>query len=167
MCELVCADAVDLARDRESLVGEYLVVSDVDGLCHRDRLYALALLSPLVAPQPPDHGAPEPFVPVDGRRLPLVVLTVERAIVYVWREDCPPCDLMRDDLEAVVDGGLGDIALFAVYGPDAMNVLADRYRVTGAPMTLFFLDGSVDARLRGANHPEVIQKEIEKLRART
>lgn len=161
------AALLELDRESDGLAAEYLVVSELDGLSHRGRILAVALVGSLGAPRPPNDGAPASFLPVDGHRLPFLVRAFERVIVYVWREDCPPCDLMQEDLAAVVDDGLEDVALFAVYGPDSMDVLAERYRVTGAPMTLFYLDGSVDARLRGANYQRVIRKEIEKLRARS
>ena len=86
-----------------------------------------------------------------------------RAVVYVWQEDCEPCDLVRQTLEDLLDAP-EDIALFAVYGPDWAELLYEEFDVAGAPTTLFVLDGEVDSRLNGPHYPESYEGELETLR---
>jgi hypothetical protein len=64
----------------------------------------------------------------------------------------------------VADGLAPQLALFAAYGPDAAELLQDRYGVQGGPTTLFVVDGEVDARLQGAHYPEAIEHEFEQLK---
>lgn len=158
------ADALlDVAGEHPSILAEYVALSRETPLAHGERLRALAVFDSFRDP-PPDAGAPDAFLPVSGERLPLLVSLHHRAVVYVWRHDCPPCDLMREDLDDLLDAPPEDLALFAVYGPECAARLHELYDVPGGPATLFFLDGKVDARLYGAHHREVVETEIEKHR---
>jgi thiol-disulfide isomerase/thioredoxin len=113
----------------------------------------------------PDEGAPDAFTPVQPDQLPFLLNLYERAIVYMWRDDCEPCDLMREELESLFPDPPEDIALFAVYGPDDPRFLYEEYDVSGGPATLFMLNGEVDARLYGAHYTGVVESEIETLRS--
>lgn len=117
---------------------------------------------------PRADGAPAAFLPVDGEDLVRLVKLHERCIVYAWREDCPPCDAIRSDFDALFgDEPPGDLLLLAVYGPDCPRLLDREFDVSGAPTTLFTLDGRVDSRFVGAPSTEGLEKEIETLRERT
>lgn len=112
----------------------------------------------------PDQGAPDGFLPIRGDRIEVATALSRSAIVYVWREDCQPCDVMREEFESRFPERTDDIALYAVYGPDWAQRLHERYDVGGGPTTLFFVDGRVDARLVGAHYGSKIAHEIEQLR---
>lgn len=151
--------------DDEEVTAEYLALvrADVDGLAHEDRLRSLPLIDALRG-EVTDDGSPDPFVPVRGSSLPALIPLYERTIVYTWREDCPPCDLMREDFEAVIEKPPEDIVLFSVYGPDYAETLHEHYDVVGGPTTLFCYRGAVDARLTGAHSEQIVESEVRKLR---
>lgn len=113
---------------------------------------------------PPADGAPEAFLPIRGDQVAPLTHLFDRAIVYIWREDCDPCDVMREEFDDLLDGTEEELALFAVFGPPHAAHLHERYNVGGGPTTLFFLEGEVDARLMGAHHQEMIVDQIEMLR---
>lgn len=113
---------------------------------------------------PLSDGAPERFLPICGDRIEIAVALSRFAIVYVWREECPPCDVMCREFESRFTKQPEDIALYAVYGPGWSELLSERYDVGGGPTTLFFADAAVDARLVGAHYGATIGHEIEQLR---
>ncbi|MFC7157013.1 thioredoxin family protein [Halomarina halobia] len=113
---------------------------------------------------PRDEGAPETFLAVHGDRLETLTRLYERSVVYIWREDCEPCDAMRETLEGQFETDPDDVALFAVYGPDYARTLADAFGVVGGPTTLFVREGRVESRLQGAHHPESVGSEVQVLR---
>lgn len=115
---------------------------------------------------PPAHtrGAPPHFLAIPGDLLQGVLNLHRAAVVYVWKQDCPPCEIVRDDLGEIFDSDPDDIALFAVFGPESEDLLKDAYDVVGAPTLLFALNGSVDARLLGAHSREVVAAEVDNLR---
>ncbi|MFC6988565.1 hypothetical protein ACFQJD_07305 [Haloplanus sp. GCM10025708] len=68
--------------------------------------------------RPRDEGAPEAFLPVDGEDLVRLVSLHDRCVVYAWREDCPPCDAIREDFdELFADGPPGDVLPSRCTGP--------------------------------------------------
>jgi thiol-disulfide isomerase/thioredoxin len=151
----------DRCRNDPELLARYLALADTLGDKTDDERYQLLLALDYFYRDPPaDHGSPDGYQPVYGDRLPLFLDIAPAAIVYVWRDECAPCDLMRADLETFV-GTLPDhVGLYSVYGPDDAAVLAEEYGVTGGPTTLFCKDGVVDCRLVGSRTPEVIAHEI-------
>ncbi len=106
-------------------------------------------------------GVPGPFIPVAGDLLPQFADIYARLLVYVWLDDCPPCDALKDRLESIFDQPRG-ILLFAVYGPDHKAVLAEEYGVTAGPALLFVKDGAVDTRLYGDHAENVIENEVDR-----
>jgi thiol-disulfide isomerase/thioredoxin len=114
---------------------------------------------------PPAAGVPEGFVPVLGAQLDSVIALHRQALVYVWREDCPPCEVMREDLETLDAELTDDVGQFAVYGPNWATQLEQTYDVTGGPVLLFAADGAVRSRLYGSQYSTVIESELRSLRA--
>lgn len=155
---------LEVGGEQERILAEYLTFADIDGLSHAERLRMMSTLDMLLPSSSPTDGTPDAFLPVDGNRLPLLLSVYDRAIVYIWREDCPPCDVMRDEFNEIFPSPPDDLALLSVYGPDCAKLLQEEYGVTGGPVTLFVLHGKVDARLNGAQYREVIETEIEKHR---
>jgi len=127
------------------------------------RLTLLPVLDEFEADPPREAGVPHAFTPVTGSQLVTLLESSRRAIVYVWRDDCDPCDVMREEFDDMFPEPPEDIALLAVYGPDAMDAM-DRYDVVGAPTTLFVSEGSIDIRLQGAQYRELLETELEHLR---
>lgn len=156
-------EASDMSDD---IVADYLALSRADGnrLSHAERLRAMTVFDALRRSPPPVDGVPDPFVPVHGDRLPFLVQLYPRAIVYIWRHDCDPCDVMKESFEKLLEDPPEEIAFFAVYGPDCSELLHERYNVSAGPTTLFFLNGEVDLRLYGPQYEQLLENEIEKLR---
>lgn len=129
-----------------------------------ERLKLLPVVDQFAEPPPRESGAPAAFTPVTDRQLRTLLRTARMAIVYVWRDDCAPCDLMARTFDEVFPEPLEDVALLAAYGPECPEAMA-ALGVEGAPTVLFLLEGSVDTRLHGAQHPEAIEAELETLRS--
>ena len=110
----------------------------------------------------PTSGVPAAFTPIRGTTIATFVDLHAAAVIYCWREDCPPCDTVKADLEALLDSGRipDTVGLGAVYGPDCPTLLQERYDVAGAPTTLFCVNGRVDSRYVGARTPTVFEAEI-------
>jgi len=131
-------------------------------------LVASVLLDSSKSGPPPASGAPEGFVPVHGEDAVRLVDLCARCVVYVWRDDCSPCEAIRPNLSEVfgTDPPEGVLAL-SVYGPDCAALLDEEYDVVGGPTTLFTLGGSVDARFVGVAEADALEHEIETLRTRS
>lgn len=155
---------LEIAGDATEIIAEYFALSAIEELSHQEKLRIVTVFDSFRDDPPPSEGSPAAFFPVRGERIPFLVNFYNRAIVYVWKHDCPPCELMQEDINEVFPEAPEDLALFSVFGPDSPRFLYDEYSVDGAPTTLFFLHGTVDARLRGAFYKRVIKKEVEKLR---
>lgn len=154
-----------LGEDDRSFVAYYCALADqTDALSHDDLVRTVAVLAQFGETLPRTEGVPDAFLPVHGEQLSTLLQLTPRAVVYVWLDDCEPCDIVRETLDELFEEGIGDIALFAVYGPNAAERLYDQYDVSGAPVTLFVLEGEVDSRLYGAHYPESYEGEVEKLR---
>lgn len=132
-----------------------------------ETLVQLSFVLDQFAPDAPrSSGAPAGFLPLRADWIDSVARTYPAAVVYAWRDDCPPCDDVRETLESIAEEWAGAVGLFAVYGPSRARMLQTRYDVVGAPTTLFLCNGQVDSRIQGARNPEVFRSEVETIRER-
>jgi hypothetical protein len=141
-------------------LAELLALTDL--LDTETALQVLPTLDLFGGDPPPVDGTPEFFVQVTALRLRTLVKLYERTIVYAWGHDCDPCDVVRSDLEEILDEPLEGIPLLAVCGEGSARLLYEAFRLKGAPTVLFTIEGSVDLRLEGAQHKEVLETELEK-----
>lgn len=113
-------------------------------------------------------GVPGGFVPVNPDEIEQFVSSFRASVIYCWREECDPCDIVRADLEALVDDGTfpGWMGRGAVYGPAGAATLSDAYEIGGAPTLLFFVGDSVDCRYVGAKDRETVARELRTVAAR-
>ncbi len=155
---------LELGEDDSRIIAEYLALDAFDCLSHVDRLRALTTFDSFYSPPPRSEGSPQSFLPVCGDRLPFLFEMYDRAIVYIWREDCPPCDIVKTDLEEIFPEPPDDIALLSVYGPESGELLAEKYSVTGGPTTLFIRDGRIDFRLYSAPSRDLLERECQRHR---
>jgi hypothetical protein len=138
---------------------EFLALSDAANDLSEDHRFRVAITLNQFEPElPPADGCPEPFLPVHGDRLPLLTQLHSQAVVYIWRHDCDPCELIRSDLEAMINQP--EMPLYAVFGPSHAEFLSRTYDVVGGPTTLFFVSGEVDMRLQGAHPPESLYESL-------
>jgi hypothetical protein len=133
-----------------------------------ERLANLSLVLSWFQRGVPESGeSPEHFLPIHGNQLPVVLDVYSPAIVYVWRYDCDPCEIVKADFEDIFEGGPSDeVALFSIYGPDYSRWLREAHDIVGGPMTLFVVNGRIDTRLHGAHEPQLIHRELETIRER-
>ncbi len=160
-------DVVDrltaLGEEDLQFVAQYCALDErTEGLAADDLVRTVAVLGQFQGTTPRAEGAPDPFLPVRGEQLPTLLQLTPRAVVYVWQEDCEPCDIVRETFEDQLDFP-DEMALFAVYGPGWAELLYEEFDVAGAPTTLFVLGGEVDSRLNGPHYPESYEGEIETL----
>lgn len=172
--EIRAGDGVDLEgvlveeiRDSPTLLATYSALAealDLERFTVHDRVQLLTSIVHFDRDSTPTAGAPDAFLSVRGDQLPVLLRLYERAIVYAWREECDPCDAMRETFDSLFDALPADIMLFSVYGPEWAETLDEEYNVVGAPTTLFVVDGRVDARLLGAHERAKVEREVQKLR---
>lgn len=151
------ATAVD--TDLRATAGAVAATTDLDP----EAVAAAALALGRVEEPPAAYGAPDGFTPIRGEEIAAFLERHPTAIIYVWGDDCEPCETVRSDLEAMqADGEIPDsMGLAAVYGDQCQQLLRDRFDVAVAPTTLFCTGGRVDSRLIGAHHTQTLASEIE------
>lgn len=144
------------------------VLEEATSLTSQDVLADVSLiLSWFLRSMPRQEGSPDQFLPIHGDQLPVVIQVYSPAVVYVWLDDCEPCDLIKSDFERQISKGLPeDLGLFSVFGPDHAEYLEDAYNIVGGPMLLFIANSRIDTRLHGAHEPELVEREIETIRER-
>lgn len=157
-------DVLDLGWKQSEFLVHFLALSSFTGeRLDREWLRTTAVLAQLREPRPRADGAPKAFLPIHGDWLDVFMELFQNAIVYFWRDDCDPCDVMVEEFDDIFDEPDG-LALFAVYGPAHPRLLQEEYDITGGPATMFVVDGEVDTRLYGAQYRNVIDTEIETVR---
>lgn len=154
------ATAPELDRD---VAAEFLALNEFD-LDDEEVVSLLVMLDHFGADRPDDAGVPAAFTPLHGDRLVALAALFQRAVVYVWRDDCEPCEAVRADLDGIFPDSPKDVALFAAYGPRWAPLLNDAYDVVGGPTTLFLCAGRPEARLVGPAPRESLENEVRLLR---
>ncbi len=111
---------------------------------------------------PRTDGAPEGFVSVTGTALNTLVSTCEHCLVYVWREECEPCETVAEVLsELPTDDSRTTAVPLSVYGPDNVSMLRKKYDVVGAPTVFSTEDGRVDTAITGPAPKSKLTAELE------
>jgi hypothetical protein len=162
--ENIAGILAEKAGDTPDIVATYLALQDHTADVQSDVIDQLSMvLSQLRVDDVRTDGAPDPFLPIEGDKLGLFLDFQSLAVIYCWREECEPCDLMRKTLETAFVDPPENILLLSVYGPRYARYLQNEYSVKGAPTTLFVANGQVDSRLHGAHYEETVTDEIKKL----
>jgi thiol-disulfide isomerase/thioredoxin len=158
---------VTAANDRGGIAQEGLAAyrtleERTPSLSHHKRLRLVPMLCHYLISRSRITGVPSWFFPVDGAFAPFTTELFEKLVVYIWKENCEPCDVMKGELDEL--SFPKSITPIAIYGPPQTELLASEYDVIGGPTTLFINGGHVVSRLTGAHFKEVIQKELIYLR---
>ena len=112
-------------------------------------------------------GTPDGFVPLCWEEADTLVSLCDRCIVYIWRDDCPSCETMKDNLSEIFgQDAPEDVLALSIYGPNNVAKLQEEYDVSVGPTTLFTLNGSIDSRFVGAADSSAIEDEIDVLQKR-
>lgn len=128
----------------------------------KELLRTALVLQSLEENSDPIDGVPEAFLPIRGDMIRIFSSVSDCSIVYIWRDNCPPCEMIKKQLDDIFEKPPEDISLLAVYGPEYAVQLRENYDVTGGP-TILFLDGErVDFRLLGTHSTERISSELAK-----
>lgn len=108
------------------------------------------------------HGVPDGFVELEADDIDAFMANHAAAVIYCWREDCNPCDGVREVFEGLLaDGEIPEwVGLAAVFGPESPAYLQEQYEVGVAPTTLFCVDGEIDSRIVGNPGYEAFRTEI-------
>jgi len=161
-------DALPADADPELLAAYATLRERHPSVSSTQALVTAVLLTSSNPGQPPASGAPKGFVPVHGEDAVRLVDLCNRCVVYVWRQDCRPCEAIRPNLSEVFGADPPDgVLALSVYGPDCATLLDAEYDVVGGPTTLFTLEGTVDARFVGVAETDALEREIDTLRERS
>lgn len=108
------------------------------------------------------HGVPDGFVEIEADDIDAFLANHAAAVVYCWRDDCDPCDGVREVFGALLaDGEIPEwVGLAAVFGQDSPAYLQEQYDVGVAPTTLFCVDGEIDSRVVGNPGYEAFRTEV-------
>lgn len=111
---------------------EYLILS-----------YALVLFA--------KEGSNSLFTRISGTNIEQFLDFSEECIVFVSKDDCDPCDKVRERISSLVEQDLipEQVMLAEVFGPDYQEVLYDNFDVIGAPTVLFCTEQRIELRLLG------------------
>lgn len=126
-------------------------------------LHLTIVLENVIMDPAPSEGSPRAFLPIHADRLPTIFPVLQQAIVYIWLEDCDPCEQVVNAFNELFSQPPGNIALYAVYGPEDAELLEGKFDVSGGPTTLFVKNGTIETRLYGRQSKTVLDKEIKLL----
>lgn len=112
-----------------------------------------------------DPHIPRGFVTLSGEEIQSFMQAHAAAVIYCWREDCEPCDGVKENLEELRREGAipEEVGLGAVYGPDNATVLYEEYDVGVSPTTLFCSGSTIESRYVGNPGVDGLRSEIETL----
>ncbi|MFC7070933.1 thioredoxin family protein [Halobaculum lipolyticum] len=79
----------------------------------------------------------------------------DRAVVFVWRLRCDPCDRMKADIEATLESFPADVAVAGIDG-EAAPGFRRRFDVDSAPAVVCVADGEATAVETGYRSPEAL-----------
>ena len=141
---------------------EYISIYEfMNGSSPRDIIESMIYLSYLRNGEPRSEMTPEHFIPIHGEFIEGIVPFALRAIIYVWRPNCEPCETVKSDLESMAESGsLDKVMRLSVFGPNNAVTLEKELDVVGAPTILFLSQGAVDSRLVSAPPRNAIRKEV-------
>lgn len=147
--------------DETHILPELLTLHDsTESLSGPPVLWGAIVLNQYRPTLPPQDGSPELFLPVHADRLPIILGLASTSIVYVWRHDCPPCEVVCADLEEMINPVAIDRPLFAIYGPDSAEFLHEEYDVYGGPTVLFCVGDRVDMRVQGPQARKLLYRAL-------
>jgi len=122
---------------------EYLILS-----------YALVLLA--------KEASNSPFTRISGTNIEEFLDFSEECIIFVSKDDCDPCDRVRERISSLVEQDLipEQVMLAEVFGPDYQEVLYDTFDVIGAPTVLFCTEQQIELRLLGDTTADRLRETV-------
>jgi thiol-disulfide isomerase/thioredoxin len=157
------SDFQSVVRDHPWILAEYIALADSSPLSHRQRLRLITIIDLFRTESEQEDHSPAAFIPIDGERLPFLTQIHQYSLVYIWLTDCPPCEVLRETLDELLQKPTEEILLLSVYGPASADTLKREYGVEAGPVLLFFRGEEVYMRLHGVSDPAVILDGLESL----
>lgn len=105
---------------------------------------------------------PEGFLSLSASEIDSFISQHPASVLYFWRNDCEPCDAVREDFESVLQDHEipPQVGFGAVYGPDHVQTIREEYDVGGAPTILFCSYGAVESRFVGNPGVKALENEM-------
>lgn len=112
---------------------------------------------------PRSSGAPDGFTPLRAPEIPLFLQQYSVSIIYIWQDNCSPCDGVSNILTKLVNDGVVDeqVGLGAVSASNQVEFLHNQYEIGFVPTTLFCVGDQVDSRLLGGKRRVIFEKEAD------
>jgi len=139
-----------------SFFTEYMATNEFladDDITEENRIILSIILNQFSPELPQSSGSPKIFLPIHGDRLRDIMHMFDRIVVYIWRDDCKPCDQIKNDFESLIHDESPGVFFVSVYGPEYAKYLYEEFDVVGGPTILFTEDGEIDMRIQG-NYPQ-------------
>jgi len=107
----------------------------------------------------------DPFLTLDGKELVDFLEGNAYGLVLVVKQDCDPCESIREKLNTLLHGDIipETLPLIEISGPENRDLLMEEYDVVGAPTLLFCKGGRVEMRLIGDKHINQLKSDISKV----
>jgi len=107
----------------------------------------------------------DPFLTLDGKELVDFLEGNAYGLVLVVKQDCDPCETIREKLSTLLHGDIipETLPLIEISGPENRDLLMEEYDVVGAPTLLFCKGGRVEMRLVGDKHINQLKSDISKV----
>jgi hypothetical protein len=144
-------------------VAEFLALREQLDITEESCARLVPVIDQFLRGTPKSAGTPESFFSIRGDLIHLLIPSIQQGIIYFWRHDCEPCDLVKTDFEDYFEATPSDMALLSVYGPNWTED-AKEYDVRVAPTILFLRNGQIDTRLVGALPAKALTNEIRKIK---
>lgn len=115
----------------------------------------LAVMAEMVGEAIPDSPVPDAVDDVTDDPDSFVA-EYDRAVVSVWKRFCDPCEVLKDDLDAIFDALPDDVAVAGIDGEVATE-FCETHLVESAPGFVLLRDGKSVLTVTGNDTEEVIE----------
>ncbi|WP_158057301.1 thioredoxin domain-containing protein [Halorussus halophilus] len=144
------ADAiVERGLTRTDLAVALSVRSHCDDLTANELAVAAGMVGEIVPKTPVPADLPDVSDDPDW-----FVTVNDRAVVTVWKRFCDPCERIKDDLDALLDGAPESVAVAGIDGEVAVE-FCEEFTVDAAPGFVLFEDGEAIRTVTGSDREEI------------
>lgn len=120
----------------------------------------LVLLTAMVAVTDPASPVPAELTELDDETFEEYIDEHGEVVVIVFKRNCAPCEGLKEDLPALLDGAPDDVAFAGIDGGDA-PAFRRAFEVSVAPTTLVFSGGELIEHVEQRREPETLIETFE------
>lgn len=142
---------------RDELVAFLSLRSFLDDPPARERL---ALMAGVVAGVGPGSPVPDAVREVDDDTYRAFLDDAPDAVVTVWKHHCEPCDVMKNDLDGLLDAVPDGVAVAGLDGEDCPDFRRE-FEVDVAPAVCCFRDGTLVETVTGRRSTATLAETFE------